>query len=126
MDMTYELASQSPQLPITMHQMMSKSPRWQKSTSTDCAKEREPTARQNDELIDVTDRNKGMLKLTRIEHNSLRQRMHGHDVIGVGPGLRSVITALRSEDSSDKLEIGAALWKQHRLDAAFQREEAKI
>lgn len=84
------------------------------------------TARQNDELIDVTDRNKGMLKLTRIEHNSLRQRIHGHDVIGVDPGLKSVITAVRSEDPSDKLEISAGLWKQHRLDAAFQREEAKI
>ncbi|KAH8552178.1 hypothetical protein BGW37DRAFT_519713 [Umbelopsis sp. PMI_123] len=45
------------------------------------------------------------------------------DYIGVDSGLKSVVTAVRSDDLNDKLEISSGYWKTCRLDKAFNQAD---
>jgi hypothetical protein len=60
---------------------------------------------QQQELIDLSSRSKGMFKLLKLDPQSVQAELQSADLIGVDPGLKSLITAVRSENLYDKMQI---------------------
>jgi hypothetical protein len=61
----------------------------------------------DEELIDITQYDHGMFKLQKLHLLRLAETLRTAGLIGVDPGLKSIITAVRSEDPNDKLEVSS-------------------
>jgi hypothetical protein len=62
---------------------------------------------RDEELIDITQYDHGMFKLQKLHPLRLAETLRTAGLIGVDPGLKSIITAVRSEDPNDKLEVSS-------------------
>ncbi|CAO3674293.1 unnamed protein product [Umbelopsis vinacea] len=73
---------------------------------------------RDQELTDISQYDHGMFKLQKLHPLRLAETLKTAGHIGVEPGLRSIIIALRSEDPNDKLKVSSAIgrvpeWIEH-------------
>jgi hypothetical protein len=61
--------------------------------------------RQEGELLDLNRFGKGIFKLDKVEHQSIETALEGSTLIGVDPGMKSLITAVRSGNPSDTVQV---------------------
>jgi hypothetical protein len=66
---------------------------------------RQRRTRQDGELLDLNSFRKGIFKLDKVEHQSIQTALEGSTLIGVDPGMKSLITAVRSENPSDTVQV---------------------
>ncbi|CAO3661638.1 unnamed protein product [Umbelopsis ramanniana] len=81
---------------------------------------------EQEELIDLSSRSKGMFKLLKLDPQSVQAELESADLIGVDPGLKSLITAVRSENLYDKMQITKGYWVNARLSQAFSKKESRL
>jgi hypothetical protein len=62
---------------------------------------------RDQELTDISQYDHGMFKLQKLHPLRLAETLTTAGHIGVEPGLRSIIIAVRSEDPNDKLEVSS-------------------
>jgi len=71
----------------------------------------------DEEFIDIRNFDHGLFRLEKLNALPLAWTLREVDYIGVDPGLKSVVTAVRSDDLNDKLEISSgAHWQQAAYD----------
>jgi hypothetical protein len=75
---------------------------------------------RDEELIDITQYDHGMFKLQKLHPLSLAETLRTAGLIGVDPGLKSIITAIRSEDPNDKLEVSSGNMPKYFHNSMFK------
>ena len=63
----------------------------------------------DEDFIDIRNFDHGLFKLEKLDALPLAWTLRDVDYIGVDPGLKSVVTAVRSDDPNDKLEITSGI-----------------
>jgi hypothetical protein len=75
---------------------------------------------RDEELIDITQCDHGMFKLQNWHPLRLAESLRTAGLIGVDPGLKSIITAVRSEDPNDKLEVSSGNMPEYFHNSMFK------
>ena len=63
----------------------------------------------DEDFIDIRNFDHGLFKLEKLDALPLAWTLRDVEYIGVDPGLKSVVTAVRSDDPNDKLEITSGI-----------------
>ena len=71
---------------------------------------------------------KGLLKLSQInpQLNNLDQRLEGSNLIGVDQGRIDLVTAVRSDDPGDNVNVSSGFMRQVSLYPNFRMLELKL
>ena len=60
---------------------------------------------------DISKTTKGQFPLEKVTSESLASVMTGATLIGVDPGMKSLVTAVRSDNPVDNVQLTAGIWK---------------
>ena len=67
--------------------------------------------RRKDDKKDISKSTKGQFPLEKVTSESLATVMTGATLIGVDPGMKSLVTAVRSDNPVDNVQLTAGIWK---------------
>ncbi|KAJ2957000.1 hypothetical protein NQZ79_g7213 [Umbelopsis isabellina] len=97
------------------------------TSRTSRKRKRKPSRkRPKNEIKDISNTSKGRFRLEKVTPESLSQIMVAADLIGVDPGMKSLMTAVRSDNPHDKVEPTSGYWKNARLTRAFESKEQDL
>lgn len=75
--------------------------------------------RGKNEKQDISETPKGQFPLQKVTPDSLAVIMSDAQPIGVDPGLKSLVTAVRSDDPADNVQITAGMKKMESIEGYF-------